>query len=857
MTVNSVCDGVSIVDIPEARLSVLCGCPENVIKFMFRDGLIGTVEKDGRRYETGPNAILLSELPIQNGRFCNVGEFPVLQMLYRQGMIIPRHPNNDGTRPMIIGMRDQLEAQAAYIYLGNYGITDPAKLDPADPAAGADVVRMKRKFAFGAFKDTRELLDLKVLDSPTMELRNGAYLRRLGINRYEFIHGGHAVDVDMNLSPDDRYGAPYSLPSVRPERHDFSVVHLGEGDGWDFRRPCMSSLILYRGEAFLVDAGPNIEESLDAVGIGMGDLRGVFHTHIHDDHFVGLTALMRADRRLLYCAVPMVRRSATAKLEALCGVTERQFSGLFEPMDLVPGQWNDVDGLEAMPIVAPHPLENTVFRFRASGPGGDATYAHYADLSSFAVIDSLVTEDVAAAGISKADAERFKAAYLEPADVKKVDVGGGMIHGDAADFRGDLSGRLFLSHGLTREAAAATGFGEVASFGEETVLITATADHGRTAAVAALKRYFPDAPRDEILELAGCRRKRVAPGAVLIDTGDVIGAVYLTLDGLVMRRPRHGLTARELRSGALLGANDCVLGLPARATYSAIHDTEALCIPADAFMGFIERNDLGARFTSLFPVLEELYESPLFAELHSLPCMVDVATASRRVEFAAGLIPENRTDDFFWVVAAGSITVTRGPQSVERLGPGDVFGEEALVCDDPGFFEAVAEPGTAAYRIPASAVSDKPSMLWKLRELFERRLAIVKAAFDFRWRDEYALGVAGDPAGELDRQHRELFEAIGAIDPRLGECAERDLETLEELAVRHFSYEQGLMGRIGYPGLPEHLHEHELLLAELDGYRARLDELCDHRELVDFLKDCLIRHMLVMDRRYLPWLEKE
>jgi hemerythrin len=113
-------NGMSLVEIPEADLSILCGCPENAVKFLRKSGIIRDVRRGGQGFETGPNAILLSELPVQGGRFRNLGEFPVLQMLYKQGMILPGHPNNTGLRPMIIGMRDQVEAQIRYFYSVNY-----------------------------------------------------------------------------------------------------------------------------------------------------------------------------------------------------------------------------------------------------------------------------------------------------------------------------------------------------------------------------------------------------------------------------------------------------------------------------------------------------------------------------------------------------------------------------------------------------------------------------------------------------------------------------------------------------------------------------------------------------------------
>jgi hemerythrin len=195
MTKTDIANGMSLVEIPDAGLSVLCGCPENAVKFLIKRGIIREVERDGQRFETGPNAILLSEMPVQGGRFRNLGEFPVLQMLYRQGMIIPGHPNNTGARPMIIGMRDQVEAQSRYIYSGNYGLSTIEELEATGLASGktAELFRLKLKFAFGSIRKTEELLDLRVFDGHAIELRGGAFVRRIGANRYEFLHDGQSV----------------------------------------------------------------------------------------------------------------------------------------------------------------------------------------------------------------------------------------------------------------------------------------------------------------------------------------------------------------------------------------------------------------------------------------------------------------------------------------------------------------------------------------------------------------------------------------------------------------------------------------------------------------------------------------
>ena len=77
----SVSTGIFWVEIPEADIRLLCGCPVDSVKHLLRMGLILSTEVNGMECQTGPNAILLSDLAVQNGRPCNRSEFPVLPIL--------------------------------------------------------------------------------------------------------------------------------------------------------------------------------------------------------------------------------------------------------------------------------------------------------------------------------------------------------------------------------------------------------------------------------------------------------------------------------------------------------------------------------------------------------------------------------------------------------------------------------------------------------------------------------------------------------------------------------------------------------------------------------------------------------
>ncbi|HAE22817.1 MAG TPA: cyclic nucleotide-binding protein [Spirochaetaceae bacterium] len=846
MTLTQVCKGIAIVDIPEASLSVLCGCPENTIKFLFKHGIIKKLEAAGVRYESGPNAILLSEIPVQNGRFANVAEFPVLQMLYRQGMIVPGHPGNTGRRPMIIGLPEQLAAQAAYIYYGNYGIESPEELCPEDTERGRALVRMKRWFSFGSFKQSAELLELKPVSSSIMELKDGAFLRRLGVNRYEFIYGGQSLTVDLAL-PDQEDSCPYALPSVDITREGFSVVHLGEGDGWDPERPCMSSLVMHNGAIYLIDAGPNIEESLAAVGLSVGCLKGIFHTHVHDDHFVGLTALMRSERRLRYYAAPAVRRSAQCKLRALSGVDEHDFGRLFELHDLKPGVWNDVDGLAVRPDYSPHPLETTIFRFAASDEAGRRySYAHGADLSSFKVIDAMTTSDDTAPGISPREAAVAKALYLEAADLKKVDVGGGQIHGSAKDFARDQSGELVLSHGIHPAKVAALGFGRMAEFGEQRSFFGLRADWHRQLAQSLLRLYFPQLAQQELDILLASPLRTLARGEQLCRRGQALQGVYLSLGGRLERSEPGSGRLLSLRAGALLNALECSRGLDVALSFHAAQRTEVLDIPADIFLDFVRRNALAADFERVDEVFSLLSSCPVFSGLEFLPAFIALARAAveRRLVPGERLDPEGG----YAVVVEGALALYGGPTLVELIGPSDGYGEDGLWGGGAGQFRAQAFEELRVYILPRESLMDKPLVLWRLRERYERRLAAAKARLQLSWRPEYDMGLS-----DIDAAHNAIFVAMEAL---LNEASndEAALAALLNTTKEHFSKEELLMKERGFPRVDGHALEHAAMLALIGDAGARLALGTERGALVHELKDALIYHTLVADRLYLPWL---
>ncbi|KAF0165767.1 MAG: cyclic nucleotide-binding protein [Rhodocyclaceae bacterium] len=724
-----VANGIYYVEIPAAGLYLLCGAPADSVKHLFRRGIIQTSERNGVTFENGPNAILLSDSMIQNGHLCNLAEFPILQMLYRQGMLIPNHPNNVGNKPKLIGTPEQLAAQLRYIHRGNYGLISAEEMMRAgiDEAEANELMRVKLKFAFGQIAKPDTFVDCWPLTTGSIEIGDGVSITRLAHNVFEIRHGEDSVQVDLNLGRNETYPCPYPLSHAAIDRHYFAVVHTGDGDGWDYNRPVMGSVVIHQGRVFLIDAGPNIHYSLDALGIGKKEVAGIFHTHCHDDHFAGLTTLLQCDQPLQYFATPLVRASVTRKFCALLSIPESEFARYFDIHDLEVDKWNDIMGLEVRPIVSPHPVETTIFNFRVLWEGGYRTYSHLADIASFNVIDAMTCPDASAPGLSPERARDVKAAYLEPVDLKKIDIGGGMIHGSAADFAGDESTRLLLAHTARELTDAERRIGSGAPFGTLDVLIPGQQNFLLRDASEFLKSYFPAVPMERLHMLLNNRIVTFNPETIISPAGKIPDEIYLLLAGKVEMLTQDPSNSHFLFSGSLLGESAAIYNRESEETYRSVGFVQALRLPSDLYRNFIERFYSSTELIEVRKVEEKLRRTFLFSDAVTNTTLFSLAKHCRITQVHAG---ENFVGDpeQIHLIGIGRLCVGEG-EGAQVLGKGEFWGSDSLfsaMSEKAKGQQGLADPPHALvaldsceiYSVPLKLVSRIPVVRWKLFEAF-------------------------------------------------------------------------------------------------------------------------------------------
>lgn len=850
--------GIQWVEVPEANLRVLCGCPADAVKHLIKRGLILPQEVKGFTCETGPNAILLSDLSLQNQEFANLAEFPVLQMLYKQGMILPDHPNNTGYKPFLIGSSDQVESQMRYIYRGNYGLVSREEIIQAGVPAeqAAEMMRLKLKFAFGRIRPTSDFIDTCIVGDGMVEIADGVSLRRLRPNVFEFSYRGESVTVDLNLRLGEAYECAYPLGYRRFEPEYFAVIQSGEGDGWDVNRPSMSSIITYQGRIYLIDAGPHLVNIMTALGIGIHQVDGIFHTHAHDDHFAGITALMRAGHRIRYFATPLVRASVAKKLAALVGMEEERFADFFDIHDLAFDTWNDVEGLEVMPVFSPHPVETNIFMFRTLWGSGYRTYAHFADIVSLDVLQGMVTDRQETPGLDRQAFERIRKAYLVPVDLKKIDVGGGMIHGNAQDFRPDASSRILLAHRASELSLEEKEIGSSAAFGTVDVLIAGQSNGLRRHAFTYLAAHLSGVPRHDLWMLINHPMTEINPGAIILKEGETPQEVLLLICGRVEKIRTSDNQFVSLSAGSLIG-DGCILdNRPIRHTYRASSFVVALRVPLSLYAEVIRRNgllDYVRRAADLHTFLDT---TNLFGEGLPVAVLGRIIDGASERRFQPGENIGGEDLQVLNIIRSGVVERAVGSKVLDTLRERAFFGEEGAIFKIPYLYSLRSAEETVVVQIPGTLLESVPILRWKLLESYQQRAARAICSGDqmdgIVWRDTFAIHVA-----QMDSQHKRLNEIANAIIEHLRQDADRDalarvFDALADYTNHHFADEEKLMALYGYPGAGEHCRKHSELILQLHEYRERVlgGNVTDKAGFLTFFESWLVTHIMDEDRKY-------
>ncbi|HET8748241.1 MAG TPA: bacteriohemerythrin [Ramlibacter sp.] len=122
-----------------------------------------------------------------------------------------------------------------------------------------------------------------------------------------------------------------------------------------------------------------------------------------------------------------------------------------------------------------------------------------------------------------------------------------------------------------------------------------------------------------------------------------------------------------------------------------------------------------------------------------------------------------------------------------------------------------------------------------------------QGGFVVEWREAFRTGIA-----DLDAEHQQLFALVKGLEP---DKATQLLAALVEYIVTHFTHEEALMARSGYPGLRQHVEMHEALSARVSEFLVGGTGWSGERvqALRSFLNKWLVEHILTHDLAFGRW----
>jgi CRP-like cAMP-binding protein len=129
---------------------------------------------------------------------------------------------------------------------------------------------------------------------------------------------------------------------------------------------------------------------------------------------------------------------------------------------------------------------------------------------------------------------------------------------------------------------------------------------------------------------------------------------------------------------------------------------------------------------------ENLKQVPLFKDLSSRD-LKQLAGAMNERTYSAGreITTEGESGLGFFVVADGTATVTIDGQTRRQLGPGDHFGEMALIDGGRRSAQVTAETDLTCYGMTAwnfkPFLKDHPDLVWALLQTLVARLRDAEA----------------------------------------------------------------------------------------------------------------------------------
>jgi len=680
--IQTVTAGAHVIRAGQWQLAV--GFPEEVVKAWLKAG-------------AQVNAWLVPDVRTAHGIVQWAFEFPLYHALFVRGTF------GRGEKIPVIVRRDVWRDVVEYLRLTLLGLTRDEMIATGVAAETAemlaresDYLALKRGDVVAQIED---FLEPVFFDGEGVARLDTLTVRTHGNNTWSFFTAHDRVEEFHLEIPDTQlptYAAniPPATTPVLPQ--PFELIMLGASNGFDVDNACSNMVVQANGRFLLIDAGPYIRTTLRHAGVGINQLGALVITHAHEDHAVGLSALLETRQRLKLFISRENAAIIRKKLEILNPLVASPSTLLDDAFDVTiiqAGQDYAFGGLGMRFHYTMHAVPCTGLELSVQGPGGKKRVLVTGDNDSRAHIDLAASRGA----ITPERYAQLLALYAWDGELVLADAGGGAIHGSTADF---AESRAQVVHFHTGKIA---GHHTLARAGYRYTVI---ADHAqpstleRGLAQRTLSAAFPDADVDALTVLLDtASATSVNTGHVVLREGEVGRDLYVAISGeLAVLRGES--TIGRIDAGEVFGERAGVGSLHAgagrpgaggrQATVVAVTPTRLVRVPGEEFIRFATAMQLPTSLPALWAKRQMLDDIPMLRDAaSSIKNQLAHHAVARNVEPGATIIREASSSDTVFVLVRGRVQVYKGASPLLVNGapiivePGTLIGETAPFMQQP------------------------------------------------------------------------------------------------------------------------------------------------------------------------------
>ena len=668
--IQTVTAGAHVIRADQWQLAV--GFPEEVVKAWLKAG-------------AQVNAWLVPDVRTAHGIVQWAFEFPLYHALFVRGTFAR------GEKIQVIVRREVWRDVVDYLRLTLLGMTrDEMRAAAVDAdvaemlARESDYLALKRGDAIAQIEDFLEPI---FYDAENVARLGALTVRTHGNNTWSFYTADDRVEEFHLAIPEGQvptYAAniPPATTPVLPQ--PFELIMLGASNGFDVDNACSNMVVQANGRFLLIDAGPYIRTTLRHAGVGINQLGALVITHAHEDHAVGLSALLETRQRLkLFVSREnaAILRKKLAILNPNVARPDTLLDDAFEVVIVKAGHDYAYLGLGMRFHYTMHSVPCTGLELSVQTASGKKRILVTGDNDAREHIDR-------AAQLHAITAERYAqllALYTWDGDLVLADAGGGAIHGAAGDFRETTADVVYFHTGKLagRHTLARAGYRYVLVDSEPSSL-------ERGLAQRALAAAFPNAEGEAInVLLDTASATSVNTGHVVLREGESDRDLYVAISGELSVLRGDAVVGR-IDAGEIFGERAGVGSTPRQATVVAVTPSRLVRIPADAFVRFAHALELPASLPAIWAKRQVIEGIAMLSDAaSSIKTQLAHHAVARNIEPGSTLIREASTSNTVFVLVKGRVQVYKGQSPMLVNGapiivePGTLIGETAPFLNQP------------------------------------------------------------------------------------------------------------------------------------------------------------------------------